>query len=207
VAPRLFGYGGSAMGVFALFSTITRFVILCVLATLVVLIAHGPVERISARAAAEPVKAGVIGVLAQLMILPLVIVTIVLLVITIVGIPLLALVPFALLALCVVFLVGFTAVAYNVGHIVRARMGWTSLSPYATAIVGVLVVMTPALLARILGLGGAVMFPMTVLLLMLAVLVEYLAWTVGFGAAALVRFDRRTVSAAPAPPPGSPSAA
>jgi len=205
VAPHLFGYGSSRVSAFALFSTLTRFVILCVLATLVVLIAHGPVERISARAAAEPVKAGVIGVLAQLMILPIMIVTIVLLVVTIVGIPLLALVPFALLGLCVVFLVGFTAVAYNLGQIVRARMGWSGLSPYATANVGVLVVMTPALLARILGLGGAVMFPMTVLLLMLAVLVEYLAWTIGFGAAALVRFDRRT--AAPVAPPAAPSAA
>jgi len=46
------------------------------------------------------------------------------------------------------------------------------------------------LLARIAGLGGGIMFPMTAGLSLIGVLVEYLAWTVGFGAVALARFTR-----------------
>ena len=46
------------------------------------------------------------------------IVTILILVVTIVGIPLLVLIPFALLALALVSLVGFTAVAYSSDHAV-----------------------------------------------------------------------------------------
>jgi len=62
--------------------------------------------RISARAAAQPLKAGAIGLLAQLLFLPLLIVTIVLLVVTIIGIPLLVLIPFVLLGLVAVPLLG-----------------------------------------------------------------------------------------------------
>ena len=117
-------WGGWMFGsAFSLLSTLTRVAVLCLLAALVVLLGRDQVGRISARAAAEPLKAGAIGLLAQLLLLPLLIVTIVLLVVTIIGIPLLVLIPFILVGLVVVALVGFTSVAYHVGHLLGTRFG------------------------------------------------------------------------------------
>jgi hypothetical protein len=184
-------WGGRTLGsVFSLFSTLTRVAVLCLLAALVVLLGRDPVMRISARAAAEPLKAGAIGLLAQLLLLPLLIVTIVLLVVTIIGIPLLVLIPFILLGLVVVALVGFTSVAYHVGRLLNARFGRVGEGPYATTIAGILILASPLLLARLLGLAGGFVFPMTLGLLVIGTILEYVAWTIGFGAVALVRFNR-----------------
>jgi hypothetical protein len=192
---------GSLFGGFAsLLSTVMRCAVLCILASIVLLIAREYVERVSRRAAAEPVKAGAIGILAQLLFLPVLIVTILFLVVTIIGIPLLVLVPFALLALAALFLVGFTAVAYYVGQLVSARFGTPHPSPYITTILGILVVMSPVLLGRIVGLGDGIVFPITGALLFIGFCIEYVAWTIGFGAVALNRFDRSQAQATPPAP-------
>jgi len=176
---------------FALMSTMARLIVLCVCVSIVMLIGRDYVERVGARAAAEPVKAGLVGVLAQLLFVPLLIMSILVLVVTIIGIPLLALIPFALLGLVIILLVGFSAVAFDVGRLVTARLGWSSQSPYATAIIGIVAVLSPLLAARLIGLaGGGLLFPLALALLALGLLCEYLAWTVGFGAVALLRFDK-----------------
>jgi len=188
-APMFF-LGSMWGGLFALVSTMTRFVVLSILASLVLLVGQDYVERVGARAAAEPLKAGLVGVLAQLLVFPVLIVTIVVLVVTIIGIPFLALIPFALLGLALVAIVGFTAVAHYLGRLVSARLGSSEPNPYLTAVVGILVVMSPVLLARIVGLGDGIVFPLTSVLILLGFIVEYIAWTVGFGAVALNRFAR-----------------
>jgi len=189
--PATLFWGTMWGGLFAFISTVIRIAILCILASLVLLVGHDYVERISTRAAAEPVKAGLVGVLAQLLFLPLLIVTIVVLVVTIIGIPFLALVPFVVLGLVVLLIVGFTAVAYHVGRLVSARLGSAPLNPYLTAIVGILAVLTPVLLGRILGIGGPLLLPLALPVLLIGFLAEYLAWTVGFGAVALNQFDKK----------------
>jgi Flp pilus assembly pilin Flp len=198
-------WGGRTLGsVFSLLSTLARVAVLCLLAALVVLLGRDHVMRISARAAAEPLKAGAIGLLAQLLLLPLLIVTIVLLVVTIIGIPLLVLIPFVLLGLVVVALVGFTSVACHVGHLLNARFGRVGEGPYATTIAGILILVSPLLLARLVGLAGGVVFPMTIGLLVIGTILEYVAWTIGFGAVALVRFNRPGPATLSAPTPEGP---
>ena len=174
----------------ALMSTLGRVAILCVLGALVILLGRTHVEQTSLRAAAEPLKAGAIGFLAQLLFLPVLIVTIVILIVTIVGIPLLLLIPFALLALCLVALLGFTSMAYRIGQFVSERFGWGLSGPYAATILGVLVIVSPLLLARLLSLIGGPIVPITFGLFVIAFIVEYVVWTIGFGAVALARFDR-----------------
>lgn len=175
---------------FALMSTVARFAVLSLLVCLVLLFGREYVEQVGARAAAEPVKAGLVGLCAQLLFLPLLIVTIVVLVVTIVGIPLLALIPFALLALAIVFLIGFTAVAHYIGGLAATRFGWAAANPYLTALVGILIILSPILLARFLGLAGGFLFPITAVLVAAGFCIEYLAWTVGLGAVALLRFQK-----------------
>ncbi len=187
----------------ALMSTLGRVAILCVLGVLVMLIGREYVERTSARAIVEPLKAGAIGFLAQLLFLPVLIVTIIVLVVTIIGIPLLLLIPFAILALAFVALLGFTAIAYRVGQVVSERLGWSPPGPYWATILGVIVVVSPLLLARLLSLIGGPIVPLAIGLGVIAFIVEYVAWTIGFGAVALARFDRREPPMPPmvAPPP------
>jgi hypothetical protein len=183
---------GSAFGsVFALVSTVTRLGVLCILASIVLLFGREYVERVSLRAASEPMKAGLVGVLIQLLFFPVLLATIFVMLITIIGIPLLVLIPFALLAFALLFLVGFTAVAYDVGRLATSRFGWDGQNPYLVAAMGIAVVLSPVLLSRLIGLAGGLVWPITGTLLVLGLLAEYLVWTVGLGSVALVRFDRK----------------
>ena len=128
---------GSAFGsFFALISTGTRLAIYCILASFVLLFGRGYVERVSVRAASEPMKAGVVGFLIQLLFFPVLVASIVVMVVTIIGIPLLVLVPFALLAFALLCFVGFTAVAYDVGRLATTRFGWDGQNPYLVAAMG-----------------------------------------------------------------------
>ena len=198
MTPFGWPFFGAAAGMFALMGTLMRVFVLCVLSCIVVFVGRDYVERVGARAAAEPLKAGAIGLLAQLLFVPLLVLTIVVFVITIIGIPLLVLIPFAMLALAVMFLVGFTAIAFNLGRLVNARFAWSNDNPYVTALTGIVLLVSPVLVARLLGLANWFLFPITGSLVFLGLLVEYLAWTVGLGAVALLRFSR-----SPAAPPAT----
>jgi hypothetical protein len=175
--------------VFALMSTTVRFAILSLLVCLVLLLGPTYVERVAARAAAEPLKAGLVGFLAQLLFLPLLVATIVVLVVTIIGIPLLVLVPFAIIGFALVFLIGFAAVSRRLGGVLAARLGWSHRSSYLVAVLGVVVVLSPVLIGRLLGLAGGLLWPLAAVLVAVGFVVEYVAWTVGLGAVALVRFQ------------------
>ena len=184
---------------FALASTLTRSIVLLVMCALVMLFGSGYVERVGARAAAEPLKAGAIGLLAQLLFVPLLVITVVVLVATLIGIPLLVLVPFAIIGLGLVALVGFTAVAYRIGGRVAAQLGFMQSSEYFRTLVGVIALLAPILAARFLSLlfgslpligGGPVSF-LSGSLAFVGFCLEYVAWTIGFGAVALVRFQSR----------------
>ncbi len=175
---------------FSLVSTLVRVCVLALLCALVVLFAGDYVDRIGKRAMAEPVKAGAVGLLAQLLFIPLLVVTIVLFVITIVGIPLLVLIPFAILGVMVLALAGFAGVAVRSGRWVSERFGLGDYGPIMTAVVGVGVIVSPLLLARLVNLGGGPMWMMAAGLTFIGFVAEYLAWTIGCGAVALDRFGR-----------------
>jgi len=188
---------------FALASTVSYLAVLLLLCAVVVLFGGGYVERVGARAAAEPLKAGAIGFLAQLLFIPLLVITVVVLVATLIGIPLLVLVPFAIIGLGVVALVGFTGVAARVGARVALQLGFTQSSEYFRTILGVIVLLAPILAARFLSLlfgglpffGGGLVAFLSGTLGFVGFCLEYLAWTIGFGAVALVRFQGRRTPA------------
>jgi hypothetical protein len=192
------GTFGSA---FSLVSTLIRVGVLSLLAALVVLFARDYVDRIGARAASEPLKAGAVGLLAQLLFIPLLVVTIVLFVITIVGIPLLILIPFGILAVMVFALVGFTGVATHAGRWISQRFGLMDYGPIATTVFGVLLIASPLLLARLVGLAGGPLWFMSAGLAVVGFCAEYVAWTIGFGAVALSRFSQGHAPSSGAPVP------
>jgi hypothetical protein len=173
--------------------TLLRITLLILLTTLVLFVARTPVEQIADRVAADPVKSWFIGFLAEMLFIPMLVITAVVLSISIIGIPLLVLLPVAVVALLVVMLVGFTAVAYHVGRLLQDKVDALRTRPYAATFTGIVLIVSPVLLARLVGLSenlGFVVWPIAAV----GFLLEYTVWTAGLGAAALARFN-------PAAPP------
>jgi hypothetical protein len=190
-------------GWFSLLGTLLRIALVTLLTLIVAIVAAGPVERISHRATTDPWVSGFVGLLAQVLFVPVLVLTVVFLAISIVGIPLLVLVPFALVALLFGVLMGFTGVARRVGE-------W-AVGPYkgplvATA-VGVAVITAGAVVTRIVWLIPGPIAPLAISLWAIALFLEYIAWTVGLGALLLTRFGTRGPSTPPldaTPPPVPP---
>jgi hypothetical protein len=182
--------------------------ILALLVCLCLLVARAPLERVEHHVATEPWVAGLVGFLAQLLFLPLLITVTVLLVITIVGCALLALYPFLFIALGLAALLGYAAVAYRLGRFLETRFDRRFGSPYAVALVGVLAIEAWSLLGRLIGLGGGVLEFIAFTILAFGFAVQYVAWTIGFGAVLMARFGGSRGSAYPVvmPPPPPPPA-
>jgi len=185
---------GGLYPVARLTGTLVRITLLTLLVALVLFVAREPVEQIADRVAADPVKAWVVGFLAEMLFFPVLIMTVVVLAISIIGIPLLLLVPVAIVAALLVMLVGFTAVAYQMGRLLQDRIAALRARPFAATFVGILLIVSPVLLARLVGLSGDLWF-LVWPIAAVGFLFEYIAWTAGLGAAALSRWGR------PGPPP------
>jgi ribosomal protein L18E len=185
--------------------TIVRVVLLMLLSALVLLLGRPYVEQIAERAAAEPVKSWLVGFLAEIVFVPMLVLTVVVLAISIIGIPLLLLVPVAIVAAAVVALVGFAGIAYHIGGLLQDHFEQLRARPYAAMLAGIIIIVSPLLLARLVGLTGQLGI-IVGLLVVVGTIAEYLAWTTGLGAAALARFGRPRPlpAAAPMPTPNTP---
>jgi hypothetical protein len=183
-APFLEGLGG-------LMVTVVWVIVIGALASLIYLLARRPVERMALRVAKSPWKAALVGLVAQILFFPVLILTVVLLAVSIIGIPLLLVVPFALVALAIGVLVGFTAVARLLGGAAEGRFGWQHDNPYIAVLVGVGLIMLVSFFAGALGVAGGPVGVFALILGILGFVIQYAAWTVGFGALLLTRFGTR----------------
>jgi len=95
---------------------------------------------------------------------------------------LIALLPFVVLFLVLLAIVGFTGTASAIGSWLLRRTG-TTAPPFMEVTVGVLVLLSPLLLGRILAVAGWTLSPIAIMLVSLGFIVELLAWSSGFGAA------------------------
>jgi hypothetical protein len=200
INPRnlIFGTIASRIGNFT--ATIARVLMFMLFVLIVTAVGQRPVQQIAARIAAEPLRAGLVGLLAEILFVPVLVVTIIALVISIIGIPLLLLVPFGIILVGVVMLVGFTGAATIVGAWTLERFNRAERNPYLVVAVGLVVIAGLTLAGRLFALAvGGFGAPLYVV----GYLIEYLAWTVGFGAAILAWLHMRRSPSAPvvtAPP-------
>jgi len=197
------GFGGwrYALGAWGLAGTIVRVALVMLLAGIVLLVAEKPVQQIADRAAAEPVKSWAVGFLVEILFVPVLVLTVVVLAVSIVGIPLLLLIPVAILAALMVSLVGFTGIAFHLGRLIETRFEQVRNRPYLATIAGIALIVSPVLLARVVGLIPGLGI-LSAILVVAGVVLEYIAWTAGLGAAVLSRFGRpQPVPAAPTAPP------
>ncbi|MDY7094923.1 MAG: hypothetical protein SX243_18270 [Acidobacteriota bacterium] len=188
-------------------------IFMALLVGLVVVVAKDPVQRIGRVAAAEPWKAGLVGIASLLLLLfliPIFAIVLVILVITIIGIPiaiiLAILVP---LALVLMALVGYSAVSLRVGEAAGRRFNWPLANAFLTALLGVALIRGWELLGDLLNLGGWPLFLPAITLIVFGFMVNFVAWSVGTGALLMSVFDgspRVTGAAAlpPVPPPPPP---
>jgi hypothetical protein len=173
-----------------LMGTTFRFLLLAFLCCIVVLLARDPVESIAQRVKTEPLKAIVVGVLAELLFIPALVLTCVVLAATIIGIPLLLFMPFVMIAFLLILLVGFAGTAYTVGRLASNRTGSVGDQPFLQVCIGLFIILLPVFVARLLGMTGGPMQLFAMLIGGIAFLVEYVAWTTGLGAALIGVFTR-----------------
>lgn len=203
VDPR---WGSGPWRSLRLLGTLVRMGLFALLAALLLLLAPRGVERIGTAVRTEPFKAALVGFFAELLFVPLLVLTVVFLAISIIGIPLLALVPFAVLAFFVALLLGFTGTASAVAQAARERFRWAAPGPFALLLVGLLVIWGLTMVGRILSLPGGPFALAGGVLLFAGFLVEYGAWTVGLGGAILTRFGQYgRLYPPPVPPPPPPT--
>lgn len=193
---------------FSLVGTLFRLTLIMLASCFVALLAPGWIRRIEQTATHTTIGSGVVGVTLQVMFVPLLILTIVGMIVTIVGIPLLILVPFALMAFAIVWLAGFTGVAAQIGGRLRGRMsGTASDSPVLDTACGVALLGVITVVGNILAVGPWAFTPTAVAFGTAGLIIEYLAWTVGLGAALLTPFRRRWPTTPPPIPARAPSTA
>lgn len=214
------GWGGWDVGPFGdrhdyfegalgrLLRTSLGLVVLILLGILVAAVARPALERVSNRIVAEPWKAGLVGILAIVLFVPLLVMVCVLLAISIVGIPLLLLVPFAVLACVFLVFFGYLAAAHALGRWSERRFGWRVPSTARALVLGLFLLHMWSLTARIVDVvdsshdfGGF----LVVMLWLFWMLLGLMAVSMGIGAVLLGRRGAAPVAApvpSPQPPPG-----
>lgn len=176
--PRLIGSG-------------FRLLLLILLTGVALLLARPTVESAAHRLTDNAVKATIVGVAAQILIPPMLLIAGLLLAISIIGIPvLLFLVPFVVLALIVMALLGFTAAAYAVGQWMRRRFALASAPGFPDVVLGVIVILMPLLIGRLIAVAGWPVSGLALILIISGLAIEFLAWTSGFGAVLTNTFSR-----------------
>ena len=195
--PGLGGFDGLPR----LLGSTFRMLLLALFAGIALVLARGSVERSAERVLDNPPKAMLVGLAAELLFLPVLILTIFVLVVTLIGIPLLLLVPFAVLMLVLLAFVGFSGTAYAIGQGARRRFGMSGQAAFFDVCLGLLVILSPLLAGRVVGVAGWPDNPLSWLLVLAGTAFEFMAWTTGFGAVLMNTFSRwrsrRTVAAAP----------
>jgi hypothetical protein len=175
----------------SLAGTLARISVLGVLMAMMLIVARAPVARVGRAALAEPLKALVIGFAAEIFFIPALIAASIGLAITIIGIPFVAvLVPIAIVIAIFAFVLGFTALACRVGEWIEDRIGWQPGNAFIATAIGAIVLLGPTLLARFINVASFGVAPLSWLLVAFGLIVEFFAWTMGFGAAIITGLGR-----------------
>jgi hypothetical protein len=174
-----------------LMGTFFRSGLLILVVMAVVLLAPGRTASIAEVVRAQPWRSGLIGLIAEVIFLPVLVVVVAILAISIIGIPLVLVVPpLLVLGLIVFFLIGYAGVARAAGGVFERRFDRRYTS-YALVLLGILLIEGWSLAGEVLlYLPGPIQI-MAVLALAFGFFVQYLAWTVGLGAAISDQVERR----------------
>lgn len=209
--PSWFGFWDGFGAVPRLLRSTFRVLLLALVAALTLLLARSAVEAAAERLREAPLHATLVGMVSVLLLGPVLLLVSIILIVSIVGLPLLLAIPFLLCALFLMALAGFSGAALAVGQWVCRRLNVAGTSPFVAVALGVVILLLPLLLGRVVGLAGWWGSPLAILLVAVATGVEFVAWSAGFGAVlanGYGRWQARRVarSVPPPPPPVAPAA-
>lgn len=175
----------------SLAGTLARISVLGVLMVGMLLVARAPVARVGRAALAEPLRAFIIGFAAEVFFVPFLVAASIGLAITLIGIPFVAiLVPIAIVIAVFAFVLGFTALACRLGEWVEDRLGWPPGNAFVATAIGFFILLTPTLLARFVDVASTSAAPLTLVLVTIGLTIEFIAWTMGLGAAIITGLGR-----------------
>src|SRR5688500_3512777 len=189
---------------FAFGATLLRLGIVLSVALLLTVVAPDWINSIARRASSSPLGSAAIGVAGQVLFVPGLIAVTIALVVSIVGILLLVAFPFVLGAAGLLWVAGYAAVAANIGSRLRGREAGVSGAPILDVLIGFALLSGLTLVAHTAAIGSG-SSPLIWMLRGSGWLVEWMAWTVGLGAALAAVFGSRHRVTPPPIPYASPA--
>jgi hypothetical protein len=138
-----------------------------------------------------------VGLAGQILVIPAVVAVIVALVISIIGIVLLLAFPFVLGAGALLWAAGFTAVAINLGSVLRGRGVEATRPRVGDLLLGFIAITGLTLIANAMAFTPGFLGPAVWAVTTAGWIIEWLAWTVGLGAALVSVLGRRQPLAPP----------
>jgi hypothetical protein len=181
---RFTPFAGGIYG-FAFIARIIKIIFFLFIGIVVISIAPRHVTKVKERINQDFFKCALIGFVGEILILPVFL----LLIITIIGIPLAILVePLLVVA---TFVLGYTGVSYFIGEKLKSSTSLKPETPIVTLIIGILAVEAILLVARLIGILGHPLTPISWILTFFGWAFWYVVITVGFGAAILTRLGTR----------------
>jgi len=181
-------------------ATLFRLGLVLIVSLLLTVVAPGWIRSMAARASSV-LSAGLLGAAVEVLFVPALLAVVVGLLISIVGIPLLGAIPFVLAAGALVWVGGFAAVAVCLGARLRGGSVSTSSSPVADLMIGFVALTSFTMIAHFMSIGPGWTGPMGWIVGAAGVAIEYVAWTIGLGAALSSLAVRRPVMPPRVPAP------
>jgi hypothetical protein len=197
--------GGSWRGLWpfaALSATVMRLALVLIVSLLLTVVAPGWVRSMGVRASSV-LSSGLLGATVEILFVPALIAVVIGLVISIVGIPLLPAIPFALALGLLAWTGGFAAVAACLGARLRGGSIATSSSLVTDLLIGFVAISAVSIVAHVISVGSGWMSPLGWMMRAGGVAIEYVAWTIGLGAAISGRFVRSKSMPPPMPAPSA----
>ncbi len=148
-------------------------------------VAPNNVTKVKTKLEKEMLKSGLVGFVAEILILPLFVV----LLITIIGIPVAILVE--PLAILLAMLLGYIAASLYIGEKVKENTNIKPQTPLLTVLLGIILVELIPVVALLMGVAGPPGHAFRLVLMIIYWTLLYLIFTIGFGAVILTRFGMR----------------
>ena len=186
-------------------ATLLRLAIVFVVTLLLIVVAPGVVAAISSRVFSSPATSAMVGVTGQVLFVPATVAIAVSLAISIVGIPLLLAFPFLFGAMAILWVAGFAGVAITLGARLRGTHAGDSNARVFDLLTGFVLISAVTLIAQALAMGSGSLGPAAWALRVAGWLIEWMAWTVGLGAALAWLLGRRQAVLPPPVPWPSPA--
>ena len=184
----------------ALSATVLRLTLVLIVSLLLTVVAPDWVRSMGVRASSA-LSSGLLGAVAEILFVPALVAVVVVLAISIVGIPLLGAIPFALALGALAWTGGFAAVAVCLGARLRGSSVAISTSLVTDLMVGFIAISGLTIVAHVISVGPGWMTPLGWMTRAAGMALEYVAWTIGLGAALSGRFVRPRATPPPMPAP------